>query len=329
MVEGDVAPIGRVAGVSRGLLGHEPGHRDRDEPLQGGEPDPVGEPGDLVVHEPGRLPRQGHGGLGDPAGPPRGQVPGLDPGPEARQAVLQLERRGDQCTSGVGGGPERGSELGDAELRHQRRPLTGQRDPGLGATTGTPGRPPDRSTPEGAARPRSPPRPGCRPAPGRPRHAGGATKPSTPAGLSKPCSVTVPVIDMSPSKHRPLTVPLPRILHCGGGTAFALFRSLRATTPSGAGRSAALRSTRGPPMSAFAARPTRTPGPRGGRRGCRPVRLLPCESRSLVTRCGSESRGLGQRTGSREEGGRCSRSISPGTRCASRSTSRIDSLSGR
>ena len=77
--------------------------------------------------------------LGDPAGAPRLEVTGLHPCPAAGQAVLQLHRRRDQCPPCVGGAADREGELGDAELRDQRRAFTGQREAGVPAG-GDPGR---------------------------------------------------------------------------------------------------------------------------------------------------------------------------------------------
>ena len=99
----------------------------------------MGEPGDLGVHEPCGLHRQPEGGLGDPAGPPHRQLTGLGAVPEPGEPVLQLHRVRDQRPPGVGGAPERGRELGNTELRHQRRPWSGQRETGVPTTT-DPGR---------------------------------------------------------------------------------------------------------------------------------------------------------------------------------------------
>ena len=51
----------------------------------------------------------------------------------AGEAVLQLEGGGDQVAPRVSGDPEGGGELGDAELRDQGCPGSGERDSGLGA----------------------------------------------------------------------------------------------------------------------------------------------------------------------------------------------------
>ena len=82
--------------------------------------------------------RQHERGFGDPAGPPGLQVTGLHPGPDPGEAVLQLHRRRDQPPAGVGGPADRERELRDAELRHQRRPLTRRREAGV-AGGGDPG----------------------------------------------------------------------------------------------------------------------------------------------------------------------------------------------
>ncbi len=112
----------------RRLVRHVPDDRLLDQPVHPGGPDPVREPRDLVVDEPRRREAQGDGGAGDPPGPPRRQVPGLDAGPGAREPVPQLERLTEVGLAGLGGQPDRGRELGHAELRDQR---------GAGPATGT------------------------------------------------------------------------------------------------------------------------------------------------------------------------------------------------
>ena len=68
---------------------------------------------------------------GDPAGPPRRQVPGPDPGPGPREPVPQLEGLTEVGLAGLGGQPDRGRELRHTELRHQRRTGSGDRDRGV------------------------------------------------------------------------------------------------------------------------------------------------------------------------------------------------------
>ena len=127
-------PSAAAAASSRASVGHEPGDGLGDQPVERGGADLVRERA-----RPGRrrsrgLPGEPEGGLGDPAGPPRREVPGLDAGPVPGQPVLQLERVGDQDAAGVGGDTEGEGELGDAELRDQRRTRAGEREAGVPAT---------------------------------------------------------------------------------------------------------------------------------------------------------------------------------------------------
>ena len=92
MVEGDVPAIGGLLRVLAGLVGHEPRRGFGHQPFQLGVADLVREPRDLGIDEPGGLEGQGEGGLGDPAGPPRGEVTAQHPAPGAGQPVLQLHR---------------------------------------------------------------------------------------------------------------------------------------------------------------------------------------------------------------------------------------------
>ena len=139
VVDGEVPPVRSLVGVLGGLVGHEPGDRLGDQPLQRGEADAVRERRHLRVHERGRLLGQQQRRLRDPAGPPRLQVTGVHPCPDPRQAVLQLHCCRDQRPTGVGGAADREGELGDAELRDQRRAFTCQREAGV-PTGGDPGR---------------------------------------------------------------------------------------------------------------------------------------------------------------------------------------------
>ena len=136
--EGDVAVLGSLVGVLLGQVRHEPGDRDLHEPVELGHTDLVRHSGQLGIHEPRCLHAQPEGGGRDPAGTPGLKGSFMDPGPVKRQAVLQLQRVGDLRPTGVGGTPDRSRELGDAELRDQRRTLTGQRQRTVTAT-GRPG----------------------------------------------------------------------------------------------------------------------------------------------------------------------------------------------
>ena len=100
-----------------------------DEPVQLRRTDPTGDGGDLGVDERGGLDRQGRGrvdgGLGDRAGSPRRNPAGVDLRPQPREAVAELEGVADELLRRGRRDPEDGAELGEAELRDQRRTLTG------------------------------------------------------------------------------------------------------------------------------------------------------------------------------------------------------------
>ena len=130
----EVPTVRGLLGVLGGLVGHEPGDRLGDQPLQRGDADAVRERRHLRVHERrrfgwDRLQRR----LRDPTGPPGLEVTGLHPCPAPREPVLQLHRRRDLCPSAVGGAADREGELGDAELRHQRCAFTGEGEAGVSA----------------------------------------------------------------------------------------------------------------------------------------------------------------------------------------------------
>ncbi len=127
MVDVQVAPLGCASCLGQGLVGHEPRECLGDQSVQRGGADLVREPRDLGVDEPGGVHREPQGGLGDPPRAPGRQVVGLHPGPDPRQAVLQLHRVRHQRPPGLTGDPQRGRELGQAELRHPRRTRTRQR----------------------------------------------------------------------------------------------------------------------------------------------------------------------------------------------------------
>ncbi len=139
MVDPEVPGVSGPGRVGEGLVGHEPGDRLGDESVELGGTGPVRERGHLGVDEPGCFHGQPEGGLGDAAGPPGHQLVGLHPGPDPREAVLQLDRLGHERATGVGGHPERGGELGETELRDQGRTGSGEREAGV-AAAGDPGR---------------------------------------------------------------------------------------------------------------------------------------------------------------------------------------------
>ena len=148
--------------------------------------------------------RSWRGRCGGPSTPPG---PRPDAGPEPREAVAQLDRLAEVAPAGVGRQPEGGGELGDRELRHQRRTGSGDRDAGVAVGA----LPQVRRVGEGVDRVHRRPLHG-EPAAARPRRgprpaAVRRTAASTPAGVSAFARPSV----MGPFQHRPPTVrPPPR-----------------------------------------------------------------------------------------------------------------------
>ena len=109
----------------------EPLDRLGDEPVQLRRTDPAGDGRDLGVDEPGGLDRQGRGGvdggLGDRACPPRGNPAGVDLRPQPWEAVAELEGVAHELLRRGRRDAQDGAELGEAELRDQRRTLTRDR----------------------------------------------------------------------------------------------------------------------------------------------------------------------------------------------------------
>ena len=101
----------------------------RDEPVELRGTDPARRRRRAGRRPTRRLRRQGgcgvDGGLGDEPGPPRRDGTGLDLRPQPREAVAQLEGVADELLRRRRRDPEDGAELGDAELRDQRRTLAG------------------------------------------------------------------------------------------------------------------------------------------------------------------------------------------------------------
>ena len=81
-----------------------------------------------------------------------GRSPEPDPGPGPREPVPQLEGLTEVGLAGLGRQPDRGRELGHAELRDQRGARSGDRRPVVAAASG----PRRGSTPPGAGPPRRP-----------------------------------------------------------------------------------------------------------------------------------------------------------------------------
>ena len=121
-----------AAGVQGGLL--DPGgpvrvaaqhrlvHQLPQLPRRGGGV-PAGGHGEVPVHEPDRLGRQGGGLGGDPAGLPRLQPTVLDQVPQPRQPVAELDRLGDQPQPRGVGEAQGGGQGLDRVLGDPRRPL--------------------------------------------------------------------------------------------------------------------------------------------------------------------------------------------------------------
>ena len=127
-----------------------------DEPVQLRRPDPTGDGGDLRVDErrcfAGQRGGGVDGGLRDRTRPPRRDPAGLDLRPQPRESVAQLEGVADELLRRDRRDPEDRTELGQAELRDQRRTLT--RDGLLVLAAGDrEGCAPSGSTPAGAGRP--------------------------------------------------------------------------------------------------------------------------------------------------------------------------------
>lgn len=127
-VDPEVPGVGSCLLPGFGIGGHERRDRGSDGVVQLGEADLVRERRDRPVDMGRGLEGQGHGALGDPAGLPRHEVAGHDAGPGLRQAVAELEGLADVRLPGLDRQADRHRELGDGELRHQRRTGPSHRD---------------------------------------------------------------------------------------------------------------------------------------------------------------------------------------------------------
>ena len=131
VVDGEVGLVPGGAATFLGLLGHVPGDRFLDEPVDLAGADLVGDRGDVPVDVLGCLEAQVRGLVGDPAGFPGGQVTGDDAFPEAGEAVAQLEGVAEVAFAGLGGQADGGGVLGDGELRDQGGAGSGDGDGGV------------------------------------------------------------------------------------------------------------------------------------------------------------------------------------------------------
>ena len=134
-LDGEVAAVRVLEATGLGFVGHVAADRLVDQPVERTGADPVRGRRHVPVHKRRGVLGEEEGLLGDPAGQPRPQVPGLDPPPDPGEAVPELEGVADVPLPRIGRHTERGGELGDRELRHQRRTLTGDRHPGLAVGT--------------------------------------------------------------------------------------------------------------------------------------------------------------------------------------------------
>ena len=129
LLDGEVAAVGLHEASFLGEVGHELGDGLLDQSMQLIGTDLVRRRSDVGVHERRRLPGQQKRPVGDPTGLPGAEVAPDHAPPHAGKAVAELEGLPDVRLARVGGQAEGGGELGDRELRHQRRTRTGQRHP--------------------------------------------------------------------------------------------------------------------------------------------------------------------------------------------------------
>jgi len=99
--------------------------------VAGLSPDLVGHRRHVLVHERRGLRGEPEGFSGDPAGLPRRQLPGGELVPVPGQPVPQFQALTEEPLPGLGGQPDRGRELRHRVLRHRRRAVAGQGQPGL------------------------------------------------------------------------------------------------------------------------------------------------------------------------------------------------------
>ncbi|HEY3015562.1 MAG TPA: hypothetical protein VGJ41_10660 [Nocardioides sp.] len=109
-VHADVAGVEAFELLELALLGMQPQHRLVDQPVEHHHADPMGDLDQVRVEVGGDVGGGAVGGLGDPPGPPGGQVAAEQPGPGPGQPVSELERVVDQPGAGVGGHPQRGRQ---------------------------------------------------------------------------------------------------------------------------------------------------------------------------------------------------------------------------
>ena len=130
-VEGDVPVVRGCEPTSLGLLRVEADQGFLYQPVDLADAHSVGERCDVPVDVVGTLGWQADGAVGDPAGAPWRQVPGLDACPDAGESVGELERFGDQGAARVGGDVQSDGELVGAELADLGCAFAGDQDRAL------------------------------------------------------------------------------------------------------------------------------------------------------------------------------------------------------
>ena len=156
MLDREVPSVGGLGGVFGGPVGHEPGDRLVDQPLQRGDPDAVCERRDLGVHERCRFAGQRR------RWPPRSGGRARPPGHRAALEPIPV-------AAGTSAPPTSATKLRPASVERpmasansamQNSATSGAPSPAIGRPVspagGDPGRRFARWTPVGAARPRSP-----------------------------------------------------------------------------------------------------------------------------------------------------------------------------
>ncbi len=142
VLDPDPAGLGRRLGAAFGEVGLTADDRRLHALGDPGQGEPVGELGELGVDETGGGGVEGDGLLGDPAGLPHRQPPRHHLGPQPREPVPELDDLPDVVPCALLRHRQGDREVGDRELPHRERTLTGQPQDPLGAQhTGLVGQP--------------------------------------------------------------------------------------------------------------------------------------------------------------------------------------------